>query len=367
MRARATVTAVTLILLAAPAAAQPAPTPRPQGLVARIGGAVQDAAVAVVDATAAAADAIEPPDLGGFWALTFENDIFAGTDRDYTNGVRVSYTSHRNDLPLWGRAARDHLGWLTDARDWYVAYAIGQNMFTPTDISDPTPPATERPYAGFLYASAAIIADRGDRLDTIALDMGVVGPSALAEQSQKLVHDIGGFEDPQGWDAQLEDEFGFRLLYERKDRYGADIGGRLLDLEVDAAPHYSLALGNVDTSAAAGLTVRIGADLESDYGPPRIRPAVSGPAFFGEGDGFAWNLFLSAEARAVGRNIFLEGNTFRDSPSVDPHRLIGEVSAGVSTRFDNVELTYTHVLRSKEYEGQEDPAMFGSVNVRMRF
>jgi hypothetical protein len=306
------------------------------------------------------------PAPSGFFSFTFENDIVAGTDRDYTNGVRASYTSTRNELPLWGRAARRNLGWMSDADDWYVAYAVGQNIFTPPNISDPTPPPDERPYAGFLYVSAAIIADRGDRLDTIALDLGVVGPASLARQTQSIVHNLVGSPDPKGWDFQLRNEPGVRLLYERKERFGATLPLGLLGLEADAIPNFSLALGNVDTSAAAGLTVRLGDKLRDDYGPPRIQPAIAGPGFFG-GDGFGWQLFASAEARAVGRNIFLEGNTFRDSRSVEPRRLVGTFSAGVGLQWNDVELTYTQTLRTSEYDGQGAPAVFGSITLNYRF
>lgn len=306
-------------------------------------------------------------DLGGFYSFTFENDVFGGDDRDYTNGVRLTWTSRRNELPAWGRWARRNLGWLTEAQDWYVAYGGGQNLYTSSDIGDPNPPPTDRPYAGFLYASAAVIADRGDRLDTIALDLGVVGPSALGEETQKFVHSAFDFETPRGWDTQLKDEAAFRLFYEQKRRFGGEIP-LLFGLEADAIPNASVSLGNVDTSAAAGITVRLGADLDDSYGPPRVRPAVSGPAFFGGGgDGFSWNVFASAEARVIGRNLFLEGNTFRDSRSVDPRRLIGDFSVGASLRWDDVELTYTQALRTPEYFGQEDPAIFGSLNLRVRF
>ena len=76
----------------------------------------------------------------GVWGLTIENDIIAGTDRDYTNGIRLDYISKRNELPALGRFARNNLGWLTDANDWYMTYAVGQNIFTPADISGTAPP-----------------------------------------------------------------------------------------------------------------------------------------------------------------------------------------------------------------------------------
>ncbi len=55
---------------------------------------------------------------GGTLSFTFENDYFGNSDRNYTNGARISYVTPRNDLPLVGRVARRNLGWLTDAEDW---------------------------------------------------------------------------------------------------------------------------------------------------------------------------------------------------------------------------------------------------------
>lgn len=309
-----------------------------------------------------------PVSEGGTFSFTLENDIFGNADKDYTNGVRFDYITPRNDLPRLGRLARDNLGWLTAADDWYMIFALGQNMFTPSDITDPTPPREERPYAGFLYGSIGVAADRGDRLDTIALDVGLIGPLSGAEYTQKYIHDLFGYDKPVGWDEQLENEPAFRLLYERKYRYGYEVETPLWELGFDAAPHANLSLGTVDTSAGLGFTIRFGQDLADDYGPPRVRPAVGAPGFFRSDDGFGWYLFAGAEGRAVGRNLFLEGNTFgpgRDGVSVN--RLQGDIQAGLSLRLWDVEVSYTHVLRTEEYKAQDGFAEFGSVNLRTKF
>ena len=304
---------------------------------------------------------------GGTFSLTFENDLFGNSDQNYTNGARISYVTPRNEITKVGRFARRNLGWLTDADDWYGTVALGQNIYTPEDLSLRPPDPDDRPYAGFLYVSFGIAADRGDRLDTIALDLGVVGPAAQADDSQRIIHDLFGFNDPKGWDYQLENEPGVRLLYERKYRFGYDFDLPVFNLAVDAAPHYALALGNVDTSAAAGLTVRVGDKLRDNYGPPRVRPALAGPGFYEADSGFGWYLFAGAEGRVVGRNIFLEGNTFRDSPSVDPHRLVADLQAGVALQFGGYELSYTHVFRSPEFEGDDGFNDFGSLTLSAKF
>ncbi len=304
---------------------------------------------------------------GGTFSVTFENDLFGNSDQNYTNGARISYVTPRNDLPLVGRFARRNLGWLTDADDWYGTVAFGQNIYTPEDLSRVPPDPTDRPYAGFLYVSFGIAADRGDRLDTIALDLGVVGPASQADWVQRLVHDTLGFTEPEGWEFQLENEPGVRLLYERKYRFGYDFNLPVFDLAVDAAPHFGLALGNVDISAAAGLTVRVGDELRDNYGPPRVRPALAGPGFYQADEGFGWYLFAGAEGRVVGRNIFLEGNTFQDSPSVDPHRLVADLQGGVALQFGGYELSYTHVFRSPEFEGDDGFSDFGSLTLSAKF
>ena len=328
------------------------------------------ALVACLLAGAAAAEetrAPHPVSEGGTYSFTFENDIFGGDDRDYTNGVRIDYVSPRNELPFWAGFARRNLRWLTDAGDWYATYAIGQNIYTPADISLDDPPPGDRPYAGFLYGSIGIAADRGDRLDTIALDFGVVGPAAQADHVQRFVHGLIGAKEPMGWEHQLENEAAFRLLYERKYRFLEEVDLGLFDLQVDAAPNFSLALGNVDTSASTGLTLRIGDRLRDTYGPPRVRPAVAGPGFFDGDGGLGWYLFASAEGRLVGRNIFVQGNTFEDGPGVDPERLVADFQAGLALQYNGVELTYTHILRSPEFHGQDGFTEFGSVNLRFKF
>lgn len=69
----------------------------------------------------------------------------------------------------------------------------------------------------------------------------------------------------------------------------------------------------------------------------------------------------------VGRNIFIEGNTFRDGPGVEPNRLVADFQAGVALQYSGVEMTYTHVLRTPEIEGKHSFSKFGSLNFRFMF
>ncbi len=297
--------------------------------------------------------------------LQVENDLFAGSDAHYTNGIRLSLLSPEGAVPEWVRSGADLIPMFPIGGRLRVAYSLGQNMYTPSDIQTANPDPRDRPYAGWLYGGIGLVSDTGRRLDSIELDLGVIGPWSQAEPTQKFVHEIIGSPRPQGWDYQLENEPGGVLFYETKWRNVKEF--EVLGLGVDFTPHVGAALGNVFTHAAVGGTVRVGRDLPADYGPPRIRPSLPGSGFFTPSRNFGWYLFFGAEGRAVARNIFLDGNTFDDSRSVDKKILVGDLEAGIAITFGDVRLSYTHVYRTEEFHGQEAADLFGTLNLTIRF
>lgn len=315
----------------------------------------------------------EEDDPKGVWSLTIENDTIAGTDRDYTNGGLISYVGPENELPAVGRFARDNLQWLSDAQSWRMTYGLGQNMFTPKDITTDPPDGRDRPYSGFLYGSIGIVADKrtasGDpvRLDALALDIGVVGRPSLAEDFQKAVHYLIDDDKPVGWDSQLGSEVAFRLIYERSWRALARIDLAPFDLQADVTPHLGLALGTMQTYAAAGASFRIGDNLRDDYGPPRIRPGLGGIGFFEAAEGFSWQLFAGFQTRLVARDLTVEGSTFNDSRGVNLEREQIDLQAGFALQYKDVEIAFTHILRSPELVERRRWNRFGSVNLRARF
>lgn len=319
------------------------------------------------------AQAQDPEDQRGTWSFTLENDIIAGTDRDYTNGALISYVGPANDLPFFADWAPAKLTWLTSAKKWHITYGLGQNMYTPEDITLDPPDPQDRPYAGFLYGSVGLVADErhtdGEprQLDVVALDVGIVGRHSLAKETQKFVHQMIGAQDPRGWDSQLGTEVGVRLMYERSWRASQKWDLPILPLEGDITPHVGFSLGNVETYGAAGVSVRLGEDLGDDYGPPRVRPALSGPGFFKDVDGFSWYVFGGIAGRAVARDLFIEGSTFQESAGADLKRLQLDIQAGVAIQIGRVEVAFTHVARSPQHKNQDRWSRFGSINIRTLF
>ena len=147
---------------------------------------------------AMAAERIAEDDKGVF-SIVWENDIFAGTDRDYTNGVRLSWISSEENMPEWSQSIAHMLPMENDGNK-RISIAAGQSMFAPEDITRRTPIAGDHPYAGWLYGSVGLVSDTGKILDNVVLTVGVVGPLSYAQQTQSFVHHVVDSPHPEGWD-----------------------------------------------------------------------------------------------------------------------------------------------------------------------
>ena len=315
-----------------------------------------------------AATAEEPPQ--GVLSVQFDNDVFTGTDRYYTSGARVSYVtpmapSHplrplARALPLFEGELR-------------ISYALAQQLFTPSDVSQSQPIPNDEPYAGYLYAEIGIESEkrRDDGrsiLDSAALQIGVVGPHAYGEQTQKAAHKLFGTDDPMGWDNQLNNELAINLYYDRVwvGWYGTGTGQPDSGYRIDLSPNVGAALGNVYTYAAAGATLRFGRNLPPSLGPSSIRPGPPGTNYYKPVPDVRWYLYVDVEGWAVARNIFLDGNTFTQSQSVDKNTLVGELRAGLAVQLGRYRLTYARVSGSKEFCGQVSNR-FGALSLSTAF
>jgi hypothetical protein len=308
-------------------------------------------------------------DQRGTWTVLIENDVLSNSDRHYTNGFHLSWLSASGDVPDSARVAASWVPFLLAADGKRrIGFNFGQSMFTPADIKIREPQPNDRPWAGYLYGGVALLSETPTTLDSLELDVGVVGPASFAEQTQKEVHQLIGSPEPQGWNNQLKNEPTVALIYERKWRQ------KVLrrtdpdsDFGIDVTPMVGAALGNVYTYATTGLALRVGDDLPSDFGPPRVRPSLPGSGFFELDDRFGWYFFASAEGRAVARNIFLDGNTFEDSASVDKLPFVADFQIGLAFTINSARITLAQIYRTREFKTQSEPDRFSALSVSFKF
>ena len=307
----------------------------------------------------------------GSLTVQLENDVFGGgTDRHYTNGMRISYVFPAHKLPPLARFLRSITPFIDRHAEMRVMGAVGQNIFTPSDILDTALIAGDRPYAGWLYAEIGLSVLDGRVRDSAVLSLGVVGPASLAKDTQRWWHGVIGVEKPEGWANQLRNEPAVLFLFEREWLTRRPL---IEDkLYVDFSPRAGFALGNVFDYVAAGGMIRLGPNLPRDFGVPRIRPSLPGSGLFAPPDhGFDWYLFAGGEVRFVARNIFLDGNTFASSHSVDKKPFVFDAQIGAALTLNlsgaPLRLSYALVFRSKEFKAQTQANVFGSISASVQF
>jgi lipid A 3-O-deacylase len=327
----------------------------------------------------AAATATGKDDAGGTMGLYIENDLFAGTDQYYTNGFKLSWSSRDLEqfadspyasplLPVFSLLPYIN----EDNFQKNLVFALGQNIYTPadTDAYDLIP--DDRPYAGWLYLALGVVWKNEVVRNSLVLDIGVVGPWSYAQKTQRLMHDLCGTDHPNGWDNQLHNEVGFTLAYERMWRWPHY--ERRSGLAWELLPLAGAAVGTVRTFANLGAELRAGWNLPDDFGTASIGPAAttSTPldgamgAYRSQFDLGAY-FFTRVDGRAVARNIFLDGNTFTHSHSVDSNPFVADLSVGVAVNYNNTKIAYAMVYRTKEFKGQQDDQIFGTLSLNWTF
>lgn len=299
----------------------------------------------------------------GILTVLMENDAFAATDRHYTNGLEVSWLSAPRPH---GAAASRIAEWLPGNGDGQVrvGWLFGQSIFTPADRESRKLVAGERPYAAWLYGGISLVYSTPAHIDTWSLLLGTVGPDAGGEALQSAVHEWLDTHESRGWSNQVGNQPGGILIVERKWRAPVwDVGS----LSGDFMPHAGVALGNVATYANVGFTLRLGNDLDNDFGPPHIRPSLPGSGYFVPDDDWSWYLFVGVDGRAVERNIFVDDNNLEPLLDIRKQRWVTDVQTGFVLSRGDFRAAYTFVHRSEEFDRQLEPDRFGSLAFTWRF
>lgn len=263
-----------------------------------------------------------------FNAILWDNDLFSPrrTDAYYSNGFVFHQVD--DDVPVaegreWracpGLAPLAH--WLdgalvpvTEHPRFSHSWEIGQIIETPMQKQRLPPLRDDQPYAGLLYAGCHYHLRTARRMESLGLQYGVVGPWSLAEQSQTFAHRVVGSQEALGWGWQLRNELVANLRYDRQEVVGeaavGESGLRFFD-------NVDLALGSLVTSAALGVNLLYARNPEAVFG---LNPNYLGryPRIT-RGQSVGFYTMASLQVSGVLRNIFLDGNTWVDSPASVPH------------------------------------------------
>ena len=284
------------------------------------------------------------------FSYSMENDNDVHTDFGYTHGAKISLLFYR------GNTEKSFLNIpFTSPQNTnnFISFSYANQMYTPYDLDETQLIEDDRPYAGYSYIEIGLHQTTQTYLDSLTLQTGIVGPSSGMEGLQDLFHRSIDASNASGWDYQLKDEFIIQLNYMHKWRLEYS---KVYGLDSVLVPYAGANFGNASIKASGGALYRIGFNIPKDFGmnsmnegsfsslPTESKAIVNDPS--------KWSIFfnISAGSNLVVRDIFLDGNTFKDSHSVDKNNFNAYVSVGGSARYKNFSVDYQHSYYTKEYE-----------------
>lgn len=281
--------------------------------------------------------------------INLTNDIFSGTDEDFTHGTEFRYQKPIEESNSTLRSIAEALPDipLSDQKEpTHVSARIGQHIYTPDDLRSEEVIKEDNPYAGWLFGEVKRQVLTEDEKKEVGITIGLIGKYSFAEHAQKFVHnDLGKGTDPRGWDNQLDHEPGLILSAGREKVFHRFSPG---GLEADIRHGADVRLGNIHTDLRYGPELRFGKGL---------------PDFNGYEEKWSAYGYVGSNLRVVGRNIFYDGNTFTDSHSVGAEPIVGELTAGGVTQIYGWEVGLHYKYTSPEHEQRDSGHSIWYLNI----
>ena len=318
--------------------------------------------VYLFSSTTLLADESESWELNRF-NVFFENDLFSTTDSQYSSGEKFSLLYHVSNPsnPLYDLLYLDN-----GRNDVYVSFALVNQIYTPADLTDPDPIPDDRPYAGWTYLEYGVHKSSRDSLRSLCLHIGMVGPASKSEEIQTGIHNLTGSEPPMGWDNQLENELGLNLTYVHKWRFVPEPIG---SFETSFVPFVQGDLGNISIKAMAGAGMRFGWNIPKDFGVSTLDAGGEmGILVLDEYENmrskdWSFSFNLNGYGSAIARDIFLDGNTFKDGPSVDKENFVAYLGFGFTARYKSFVLDFIQTKSTPKFTQEKDIHTVGTVVV----
>ncbi|MHC4551557.1 MAG: lipid A deacylase LpxR family protein, partial [Planctomycetota bacterium] len=256
-----------------------------------------------------------------------------------------------DDFSTW------HFGDAEQSVDTAIGIFLGQNIYTPNYIDRPSMrPEKDRRYAGWLYTGLFAQRATADVLDHFEINLGVIGPSSHAQETQENVHRWLGGAQPIGWEDQMDDEMAADFVFMRQQRI---LDGPLAPTEMaDVIAEYGFTAGSVHRHAQAGVVIRYGLGLGKTFVPGRLE-LPSGVSALREEPKAATYLYGRATVKAIEHNRFLTG--LKEEP------VMGEFQIGAVYKRGRFEMSYSQTFFTQEFEEQQGVDSIGALTFSLLF
>lgn len=284
----------------------------------------------------------------GYIRLNYENDLFAGRDRYYTQGFAAEIVH-----PVFSNSFLRHAFPGLKGGAKRIGIAFEHDAYTATEIDRDTILNGDRPFSAVLMLKPFSISTDGrkQRLTT-ALTLGVIGPAAGGNAVQTTIHENTGNIIPKGWRNQIANDIAinYQLGYERN----VMMASNNFAINADA----NVRIGTISNKASLGATVMAG---------------VFQPPFSTERAATKFNIFIydRPAVNLIAYDATLQCGMFNkrsvytiDAASIS--RATFENRWGVGIRYKTVHLEYFQAFLTKEFDTQMSHR-WGGIQIAVSF
>jgi len=243
--------------------------------------------------------------------LSISNDKIADKDYYYTNGVYISYK----------RVVENNF--LSSNKEDKLQYAltIGNEIYTPKNISSSNVRDFDRPYAGWLLGKYELMSINEKNIYIIALETGITGRESFSGRLQTWYHNFFGIDSSPTW----TEEIAFKVLFNLKAAYIFN-----WELNTKNVLNYGItgSLGTKDNFLENDIRYVFG-KFNPLKNTSRIGAigATNSKEFYG---------YISIAHRYVAHNALIQGSLFRDevlfTTSIENHLLKLEIGSAIKVK-----------------------------------
>ncbi len=282
-----------------------------------------------------------------------DNDAYLGIkqDRYYTNGLTI----------FLRQVVKESKGNATK-RIWSTF--AGQKIYNARSGQTVAIEDVDRPFAAYLFGGGSFHwLQPSENSIKVSVEVGTIGPTALGEEAQTLLHKTVGFYEIEGWEFQVNDEFGINATVNlhyfifRNAQKKLDLS---LPLKID--------VGNTFTGLQSGILFRTGS-LNPFYHSVATNSTVSTGVEKEVTDQELY-FFAKPSLSYIVYDATIQGGLFQKNKGpviFKPRPFVFSQEIGVTYSKNRWALSFALIFESKRLDRAEKSEQYGSAQVYYRF
>ena len=284
-----------------------------------------------------------------------DNDAYLwyGQDRYYTNGLFIYFRRAADQQKLKGNLEK-----------FTYEISAGQKMYNPLSGYRPDPATHDRPFAAHLFGGVQTsFFYKNESLLKVGVNLGTVGPDALGEDAQDLLHSIVGFYEVQGWDYQIANDFAAnaniqfaKLLHRSSDK--------IVDFTLDTYAN----VGTTYNGAGIGVVFRAG-DINQLFNSNYYNASIGNKSKTQKLKQKEFYFYAKPQLNYVAYDATVQGSLFNDNSPVTfgTKSFVFAQKLGFNYSTPRFTIDYSLIFQSKEIKSAAKVHQYGSISMYYRF